>query len=159
MRTLASLMQAILLTQERPLTLEDNDLPPDFVRKILSLGHLEEDAWFSKRQVRAWRLGEVDEARKVRVAKEEAAKAVSAQKLLVAQQGKLGAMMNKKGKFVDLWKSKGLSHHHLLAMSPVISKLWIASVITGFSCNCFTAEVLKAHLTIINSEIEKIPCS
>ena len=65
------------------------------------------------------RLGEVDEARKVRVAKEEAAKAVSAQKLLVAQQEKLGAMMNNKGKFVDLRQGERLSHHHLSVMSPV----------------------------------------
>ena len=93
------------------------------------------------------------------MAKEEAAKEVSAQKLLVAQQGKLGAMMNKKGKFVDLGQGERLSHHHLSAMSAVIRERWIASVIAGFSGNGFTAEVLKAHLTIINGEIDEIPRS
>ena len=93
------------------------------------------------------------------MAKEEAAKTVAAQKLLVAQQGKLGAMMNSKGKSVDLKQGKRLSHHHLSAMSPVIRERWIASVIAGFIGNSFTAKVLKAHLTIINSEIDKIPRS
>ena len=44
-------------------------------------------------------------------------------------------------------------------MSPVIRERWIASVIAGFSGNGFTAEVLKAHLTIINGEIDEIPRS
>ena len=43
-------------------------------------------------------------------------------------------------------------------MKPAIRSGWKASVIAGNSGNGFTADVLKAHLTIINREIDIAPC-
>ena len=44
-------------------------------------------------------------------------------------------------------------------MKLAICSGWQASVITGNCGNGFTADVLKAHLTIINSELDVAPCS
>ena len=153
MRTRAGLMQAILLTRECELTLEKNDLPDEFMLKIRGLGRLEKDSWFSKRMVKEWRLRQVEQAKEVRVGKAEAARELAAKKLSDAQVGYLRAIWDKKGNPVAFKQGERLCERHLLSMKPAICSDWKASVIAGNGGNGFTADVLKAHLTIIKARL------
>ena len=83
--------------------------------------------------------------------KEEAAREPAAKKLSNAQSGYLGEIWDKKEIPVALKQGKRLCEHHLLSMKTATSSNWKASVIAGTCGNSFTADVLKAHLTIFNS--------
>ena len=81
-----------------------------------------------------------------------------AKKLSDAQVGYLWAIWGKKKNPMALKQGKRLCEHHLLSMKPAILSDWKASVIAGNCGNSFKADMLKAHLTIISSKVDRAHC-